>query len=73
MVTPVPTMTREQFNYIASVINSMPVHAPTLRSQVTSVALTFANALEDTNKLFDREKFLTASTEKLRSYRANVG
>lgn len=48
--------------FVASVVQQMPVHAPTLRSQRQSVAASFAAAFAERNPAFDRVTFLRAAT-----------
>jgi hypothetical protein len=54
--TKVPTMTRQHFAFIASVIASLPSNQ---LSKGDMIAL-FANELGATNARFDRERFIQA-------------
>jgi hypothetical protein len=53
-------MTHQHFRFIAEVIRKMPTHAATLRTQQVSTANSFADALDATNPMFDRTRFLAA-------------
>lgn len=54
------TLEHRHFAFIASVIEAMPDHAATLRTQKRSCALSFADACARTNPRFDRARFLRA-------------
>jgi hypothetical protein len=54
--TKVPTMTRQHFAFIASVIASLPVHETSTRV----IAFHFANELAGTNVLFNKDRFISA-------------
>jgi hypothetical protein len=60
MTTKTPKMTRVHFQFIADIINEMPSHAPSLRSQKESVANKFARELKRTNPAFREGTFLEA-------------
>jgi hypothetical protein len=52
----VPTMTRQHFAFIASVIANLPLN----EGEKLSVTLRFAYELSATNARFDRERFISA-------------
>lgn len=54
-------MTKKDFEFIAATIAAMPAFSPTLRDQKRSCALTFANALQEANPRFQRQRFLDAA------------
>ena len=53
-------MTRKDYELIAGVIKAQREKMHNETETVDEVALAMAEALEDTNDRFDREKFLTA-------------
>lgn len=58
--TTTTTLEHRHFAFIASVIASLPTHAPTLRAQQRSTANAFADACEASNPRFDRSRFMRA-------------
>lgn len=48
------------FAFIAAVIEAMPDHAASLRTQKRSIALAFADACARSNPRFDRRRFMSA-------------
>jgi hypothetical protein len=58
------TLEHRHFSFIAAVVAAMPDHAPTLRTQKTSVAHAFADACRATNSKFNRSRFLAACGEE---------
>ena len=53
-------MTKKNFEFIDSTIESMPTFSATLRAQKLSCANTFADAFAKEFPKFDRDKFLQA-------------
>jgi len=59
-----PNMTPRHFEFIAATIRAMPAFAESLRTQRTSCAHAFADALAKTHGNFDRERFITDATRE---------